>query len=77
MAERPGTFVVVDDEVKMAQLLAEYLTEHGYQVVTAHRGVGAVAKQAPERPSAIPLDVRMPGMDGVEVLRRTRSFRRC
>lgn len=68
MAEHRGSILVVDDEPRMAQLLAEYLIEHGYRVVVAHSGIEALAWSGST--------CGLPGMDGVEVLRRIRSFDR-
>lgn len=69
-----GKILVVDDEVAVAEMLGDFLTEQGYQVVMAHGGVEALAKMDLEQPQVVLLDMRMPGIDGIEVLRRIRSF---
>ena len=64
---------MVDDELKMAQLIARAAREEGHAADVAHDGETALwmAKAAPY--DAIVLDVMLPGVDGVEVLRRLRS----
>jgi DNA-binding response OmpR family regulator len=74
MSGSRGKILVVDDEVAVAEMLADFLTEQGYQVTMAHGGVEALAKIDLEHPQVILLDIRMHGMDGVEVLRRIGSF---
>jgi sigma-B regulation protein RsbU (phosphoserine phosphatase) len=68
-----GTILVVDDQPPNRLLLDRLLTKHGYTVVTAENGEEALRIVA-ERPVAlILLDVMMPGVDGLEVLRRLRA----
>jgi DNA-binding response OmpR family regulator len=66
--------MVVDDEPDAVELLQEFLTSKGYEVITASNGEEALRKVKEERPHLILLDVRMPGMNGMDVLRQVRQF---
>ncbi len=66
--------LVVDDEPDAVELLQEFLTSKGYDVITAQDGEGALRKVKEERPHLILLDVRMPGMNRLEVLKRAREI---
>jgi two-component system, OmpR family, alkaline phosphatase synthesis response regulator PhoP len=63
------TILVVDDHANVRTLIKDYLTEHGYRVVTARDGVEALAVAHHEQPDLILLDVMMPNLDGFEFLR--------
>jgi len=65
--------LVVDDELKIARLVRDYLMEAGFDVVTASDGPGAVASVRTERPDLVILDIGLPGMDGFDVTRNIRS----
>ncbi len=66
--------LIVDDEPHAVELLSEFLTAKGYEVVTASNGDEALCKVKEERPHLILLDVCMPKMNGLEVLRRVREI---
>jgi DNA-binding response OmpR family regulator len=66
--------LVVDDEADAVELLQEFLSAKGYEVLTAHDGEEALRAVREERPHLILLDIRMPGMNGLEVLRRVRQI---
>jgi two-component system, response regulator, stage 0 sporulation protein F len=72
MTEPVGRILIVDDELSVVEVLGEYFTGQGYSVATATDGAEALGVVERFRPAVILLDVRMPGMDGVEVLRRLR-----
>ena len=65
--------LVVDDELKIARLVRDYLVEAGFDVVTESTGTGAVATARKEHPDLVVLDLGLPGMDGYEVTKSIRS----
>ncbi len=76
MMEQPR-ILVVDDEPEVRELLTDFLEVRGYQVMTAVSGPEALKAVEEARPSLILLDVRMPGMDGLETLQRIRAMDRA
>ncbi len=65
--------LVVDDELLICQSIEKWLKKEGYEVITATRGEEALSKLETERPLVMLLDVRMPEMDGMEVLARAKA----
>ena len=68
-----ATILVVDDHTDTNEVLCKLLRAHGHQTASAYTGEGALAMVGITNPDLIILDVMMPGMDGVEVLRMIRS----
>jgi len=66
--------LIVDDEYSVVDALREYLSLRGYEVVGAGRGEEALALVPQERPALMLLDIRLPGMSGMEVLRKARGL---
>lgn len=66
--------LVVDDEENIRLLYKEEMTEEGYEVETASDGEDALAKIRARRPDLVVLDIRMPGMDGLECLSKIREI---
>ncbi len=65
--------LVVDDEPKILRLVRLELSEQGFQVVAAADGEAALQEFEKHRPDLVVLDILLPGMDGLEVLRRLRE----
>ena len=65
--------LMVDDDKKFCRLLVDYLKPLGYEVVAVHTGPDGVEKALGGSWHAILLDVMLPGIDGLEVLRRIRA----
>ncbi|RQP10499.1 MAG: DNA-binding response regulator [Microbacteriaceae bacterium] len=69
----PVRALVVDDEASLGELVQLALRYEGWQVETATDGATALTKARAFQPDVIVLDVMMPGLDGLEVLRRLRA----
>lgn len=74
MAESLGRLLIVDDEAAVLEVLNEYFATQGYTVETASNGAGALEAVRRARPDLVLLDIRMAGMDGIEVLKRLRQL---
>lgn len=65
--------LVVEDELKIARLVRDYLHQAGFAVLEAADGPTALTLARAERPDMIVLDLGLPGMDGLDVTRRLRA----
>ncbi len=65
--------LLVDDDTELAALLGDYLTQEGFAVTTTDNGADGVVEALSGRYALAVLDVMMPGMNGIEVLRRIRA----
>jgi len=72
--EKKIRVLVIDDENDFRQLMAFWLKTKGYTVVTAGGGEEALKIIKEDAPEILFLDLCMPGMDGVEVLKKLRKF---
>jgi len=68
------TIMIVDDEPSIRTSLEGVLEDEGYKVICASDGNEALKSMEEERPDLILLDIWMPGIDGIETLKRVRSL---
>ncbi|MCH6469239.1 response regulator [Sinomonas terrae] len=66
--------LVVEDEAQIARALQINLRVHGYEALTAPSGEAALEAAASTPPDIVVLDLGLPGMDGVDVIRRLREW---
>lgn len=69
-AESNGTVLVVDDEPTIVEIVARYIERAGYETYQAADGPEALRLADLHRPDLVVLDVMLPGLDGIEVMRR-------
>ena len=77
MTMKPNNFriLVVDDERHLTALLGRILTQSGYQVKTASSGISAIGKIDDFSPNLVITDLKMPDINGLDLLRKVRSER--
>lgn len=68
------TVILIEDDNRLAELIAEYLGGYEFAVTIVRRGDLAVAAVREHEPALVILDLMLPHMDGMEVCRRIRSF---
>lgn len=73
---RTETVLVVDDEIQIQRLLRVVLEGAGYGVLDASSGIAGVQQTRQWNPAAVILDLALPGMDGIEVLKELRTWYR-
>ncbi|NQT32095.1 MAG: response regulator [Candidatus Omnitrophica bacterium] len=66
--------LVIDDEVEICEMLKSFLVKKGYEVITTTSAADGIEKLKTEKPKVILLDIRMPDMDGVEVMKKIRKI---
>jgi PleD family two-component response regulator len=71
-----GTILVVEDDPAISEVLEEALREFGYEVSTAGSGAGALAEMQRSRPDLVLLDLSLPDVDGLDLVRQLRSDQR-
>ncbi len=66
--------LIVDDEAPIVELVRTYLEQDGLEVIEAHDGPSGLQSIRDHAPDVVILDVMLPGLDGLEVLRQARTF---
>ena len=74
-AAMASTILIVEDEYAVARGIEYALAQEGYTVTVARSGEEGLEFATHQAPDLVVLDVRLPGMDGFEVLRRLRANR--
>lgn len=69
-----GTILVVEDDPSIAELLQLYMTREGYRVIPSVEGGPVAGIVRAERPSLVVLDLMLPDISGLQVLKALRSF---
>ena len=66
--------LVVDDEIEICNIFYDFFAPKGHEVIKATSGKAALEKIKAEKPNLVFLDIRMPEMDGIEVLKQIKQI---
>ena len=66
--------LIVDDEIEICNIFSDFFTPKGYEVIKAISGADAIEKVKSQKPSLVFLDIRMPQMDGLQVLKQIKEI---
>ena len=66
--------LIVEDEIKLANLMSDFLTSHHYQTHLIHHGDEVLSWLKSNKPSVILLDIMLPGQSGIELCKAIRKF---
>jgi len=69
-----GTILLIEDERTLARAIQAFLSEEGYEVTVAHDAESALQQLETVRPDLVFSDVRLPGMDGITLLKQLQAF---
>ncbi len=69
-----NTILVIDDERPTLKMFGLFLSVYGYDMLTAENGEEGIEIFRAEKPPIVLTDIKMPGMDGIEVLRRIKKI---
>ena len=64
----PKTVLIIEDETKLRRAVAAYLEDSGYLILEAENGREGIARIAAHQPDVVLTDLRMPEMNGIEVV---------
>ncbi len=68
------TIVAIDDEIEFIDMLQNYFAPRGYDIEVAVRGAKGIEIVKEKKPDVVLMDLKMPGIDGDEVLRLLKSM---